>query len=228
MKKLLVIEDDPTSAKIIASTVTNLGQVEVTDLLQTGKNAFDKNKHDLILLDLNLPDGTGFEFLQEVSKMTTSATPVIIFSADERESTKVQAFDLGAHDYIQKPYPLLEARARVERVLRAQNLKDAHHIISLGPIKLNMQSHVVEVQTNLGLTTEELTSKEFKILKALMERPNTVLDRQRILDLVWGPEVHLTDRTIDTHLAAVRKKLGKAGEMIRSVRGVGYEFGLVV
>ena len=80
------------------------------------------------------------------------------------------------------------------------------------------------IQSILKLLRVE--SKEFKILKALMERPNTVLDRQNILDLVWGPDVHLTDRTIDTHLAAVRKKLGKAGEMIRSIRGVGYEFGL--
>jgi two-component system alkaline phosphatase synthesis response regulator PhoP len=225
MKKLLVIEDDPTSAKIITSTLYNLGEIEVTDQLKTGKTAFDKNKHDLILLDLNLPDGTGFDLLNEISRVTTINTPVIILSADERETTKVQAFDLGAYDYIQKPYPLLETRARVERVLRAQNLKANNHLLIMGAVTLNTQSHVVEVKSDLGVIIEELTAKEFKILKALMERPNTVLDRQKILHLVWGPEVHLTDRTIDTHLAAVRKKLGKAGEMIRSIRGVGYEFG---
>lgn len=226
MKKLLVIEDDPASAKIISTTLCNLGEIEVVDQLKTGKTAYDKNKHDLILLDLNLPDGTGFELLHDFSRVTTNNTPVIIFSSDEREATKVQAFDLGAHDYIQKPYPLLETRARVERVLRAQTMKANDHLLIMGPITLNTQSHVVEIKSDLGFINEELTTKEFKILKVLMERPNTVLDRQKILELVWGPDVHLTDRTIDTHLAAVRKKLGKAGEMIRSIRGVGYEFEL--
>jgi two-component system alkaline phosphatase synthesis response regulator PhoP len=226
MKKLLVIEDDPTSAKIITSTLCNLGEIEVADLLKTGKTAFDQKKHDLILLDLNLPDGTGFELLQELSRITTMNTPIIILSCNKRETTKVQAFDLGAYDYIQKPYPLLETRARVQRVLKAQNVKALDYLLAMGPITLNIQSHVVEVKSDLGVLSEELTAKEFKILKALMERPNTVLDRRKILDLVWGPDVHLTDRTIDTHLAAVRKKLGKAGEMIRSIRGVGYEFGL--
>lgn len=224
MKKILVIEDDATSAKIISSALMNVGQIQVEGHLETGRAAINTIQPDLILLDLNLPDGSGFDLMHDLNTKNSFSMPIVILSSDEREATKVQAFNLGAHDYIQKPYALLETKARIERVLRTRTEDKNSLIISYGPLKLNTLNQVVEVQTPTGIENHELTTKEFKILKILMERPNTVLDRQKILDLVWGPTVHLTDRTIDTHLAAVRKKLGKAGDMIRSVRGVGYEF----
>lgn len=225
MKKILVIEDDATSAKIISSTLMSVANIQVVDHLQMGRNAISTIRPDLLLLDLSLPDGSGFDLLHDLHVKNTLSMPVVILSSDERESTKVQAFDLGVHDYIQKPYALLETKARIERVLRARNGDSPSSlVISYGPLKLNTLTQTIEVQTSAGTESHDLTAKEFKILKTLMERPNTVLDRQKILNLVWGPTVHLTDRTIDTHLAAVRKKLGKAGEMIRAVRGVGYEF----
>lgn len=223
MKKILVIEDDTTAIKILSHTLQSIAELTIKNQIKDGRDSLHREKHDLVLLDINLPDGNGLELMENIRyEKKNMFPPIIILSGDEREATKVQAFNLGADDYIQKPYPVLEMRARVERILRTNNVNPLY--ITRGPLKLNIQNHTLEIFNEGQHLNEELTAKEYKILKAFMEHPKVVLDRERIIDLVWGQEVHLTDRTIDTHLSAIRKKMGKYGNSIRSIRGVGYQF----
>ncbi|MBI4578703.1 MAG: response regulator [Planctomycetes bacterium] len=177
---------------------------------------------ELILLDRMLPGLSGDKFLGELKKEPdTAGIPVIMLTAKAEESDQLIGFALGADDYITKPFSMKLVLARIAAVFRRIDAAEAStDVLSAGPIRLDPDRHEVTV----GGEPVSITATEFKLLRALMAAGGRVLNRGRLIDIVLGTGAAVTDRTIDVHITAVRKKLGAAAGWIQTIRGVGYTF----
>lgn len=219
MPKIYFIEDDRSIAYVIEKTLNN-AKFEY-QWFQDGNHLFeaiDASLPDLILLDLMLPNESGLDHLKRLrSNPKTESIPVIILSALSSELDKVTGLDLGADDYVTKPFGVLELLARIQNKLR--HLKD-NKTLSLGNIEMDLQRHEVTVDG----TIINLTYKEFELLKLLLEKPDEVVNRDHIFQVVWGSDLILESRTIDMHIKSIRKKLTEAKSTIEilTVRAVGY------
>jgi two-component system, OmpR family, alkaline phosphatase synthesis response regulator PhoP len=219
MPKIYFIEDDHSIAYVIEKTLSN-AKYEYT-WFQTGKDLFEaieKSLPDLILLDLMLPNESGLDHLKRLrASKETEDIPVIILSALSSELDKVTGLDLGADDYLTKPFGVLELLSRIQNKLRKTKIKQR---LETGNIQMDLQTR--EVYVNAKLIT--LTYKEFELLKLLLEHPDEVLHRDRIFQEVWGSDLVLESRTIDMHVKSIRKKLTdlNANIEIITVRAVGY------
>lgn len=181
----------------------------------------------LCVLDIMLPDIQGTDICRRMRLSEAhSSTPVIILTAMDHETDRVTGLELGADDYVTKPFSPRELVARVRAVLRrvsAQEVKSVSGVITLGPVEMNCETYTVKVSG----TDVDLTTTEFRILSFLMENPGKVFSRSRLLDLLWGGEKYVFERTIDVHIRHIREKLGKASSMVQNVRGIGYRIGEV-
>lgn len=178
---------------------------------------------DLVLLDRMLPGRSGDEIARAMQRDDRlQALPIIMLTAKGEESDQLVGFALGAIDYIVKPFSMKVLLARVGAVLRRGNrpAEYAEKKISRGPVVLDAERHEVTVDS----VPVSLTTTEFRILRTLMAAAGRVLDRNQVIDSVLGPHVAVTDRTVDVHIAALRKKLGGAAGWVQTVRGVGYTF----
>lgn len=212
------VEDDTDIAKIIKSALTKQGyEVHTFNTGQQFLDALDKNKPNMILLDMMLPDISGQDLLKNVrSKESYNDVDVIIISANHMLMDKIDGFDLGADDYIEKPFNLLELMARVESRVRRNKRKK---IISVKNIKIDIDKH----SCFLGDEEIFLTSRQFSILSLLLTNIGSVVSRNKILDEIWGVDVSLETRAIDMHVKSLRKKLNdEKGTIIKTVYGVGY------
>lgn len=179
---------------------------------------------DLLLLDVMLPEEDGLTVLNKLrSSERTRGLPVIMLTAKGTEFDKVMAFDAGADDYVTKPFGVMELIARIKAVMRRADSQTggAHRGYSRGPLSLSVDRHEVLVS---GVPVA-LTFKEFELLTLLFENTGTVLTRDRILREVWGYEFDGENRTVDVHIRTLRQKLGAAGDIIETIRGVGYKIG---
>jgi DNA-binding response OmpR family regulator len=178
---------------------------------------------DLVVLDLMLPDADGFEICKYMKrKKNLSHVPIVILTARSEEADTVLGLELGADDYVRKPFSPNELIARVKTVLRRVESHwetEASTKISVGNITIDPDRHEVAVDGN----KVELTSTEFRILQLLASEKDRVFSRDRILDHLWGNEKVVVDRTIDVHIRHLRSKLGNASKLIRNVHGVGYK-----
>ena len=183
----------------------------------------DSEKPDLVVLDLMLPDADGFEICKYMKrKRDLSHIPIVMLTARSEEADTILGLDLGADDYIRKPFSPNELIARVKTVLRRIESRwegEIPAIISVGNISIDTERHEVIVDGNIV----ELTSTEFRILKLLASKKGRVFSRDRILDHLWSNEKVVVDRTIDVHIRHLRSKLGNASKLIRNVHGVGYK-----
>lgn len=182
---------------------------------------------DLIILDIMLPGMDGLEICKILkSKPKTSSIPIIMLTAKAGEADVVVGLELGADDYVVKPFSPRELVARVKSILRRLNAADgAEEIIKLGTLSINPDKYEVTVEGRYV----DLTTTEFKILEVLCERRGFVFSRDQLLKKkrLWGDDKLVYDRTIDVHIKNLREKLGKAGDMIKTIRGVGYKLELV-
>ncbi|MBD5558944.1 MAG: response regulator transcription factor [Clostridia bacterium] len=178
--------------------------------------------YDLLLLDITLPGISGTDLYRTIRDAAESMIPTIFLSAHNAEMDKVSALDLGADDYITKPFGVLELGARVKAVLRraGRSTSPDRNILRQGPILLDANTRTVKVD---GIPVE-LTNKEFALLESLMQDIGRPLSRQEILDRAWGVNAAIETRTVDMHVKTLRRKLGDASRFIRTVRGVGYKF----
>lgn len=178
---------------------------------------------DLVLLDIMLPGIDGLEICRMLkSKNRTSKLPIIMLTAKASEADVVVGLELGADDYIVKPFSPRELVARVKSLLRRTGIKEVQEEnLKIGPISLNPDKFDVKVNGN----KIDLTTTEFKILEALIQRRGTVFTRDQLLKKkrLWGDDKLVYDRTIDVHIKNLREKLGKAGNMIKTIRGIGYK-----
>ena len=221
-KLIAVVDDDPGVVDIVTEYLTNEG-FKVNGFT-AGQGLFDflgKKIPDLILLDLILPGMDGFEICRILKeKKEYSAIPIIILSGRDEETNKVQGLDLGADDYIVKPFSLKEMHSRIKAVLRRLEPEGEEKIIKIGD-KLMMDLQKYQVTVNGEKV--ELTPTEFKILQLLSSRKGQVFTRERILDFLWGEEKVVIARTVDVHIRHLREKLGKEADLIKNVRGIGYK-----
>ncbi|HEY8349493.1 MAG TPA: response regulator transcription factor [Clostridia bacterium] len=184
--------------------------------------ALESRLPDLILLDIMLPGEDGMEILKKLkASVKTRHIPVIMITAKSAEYDKVLGLDSGADDYITKPFGIMEFLSRVRAVLRRAGNARSVSELSAGRLKMYVDRHVVLADGK----EVALTLKEFELLKYLMENTGIVLTRDRLLEKVWGYEFEGETRTVDVHIRSLRQKLGEAGSVIETIRGVGYRIG---
>ncbi|MCD7927892.1 MAG: response regulator transcription factor [Oscillospiraceae bacterium] len=178
-----------------------------------------KEKPELILLDLMLPDEDGIEILKKLrGYVVTEKIPVILATAKGTEYDKVIGLDLGADDYLAKPFGMMEMVSRIRAVLRRTAPEAAPSLLTCGGLEMNETSHQVRVNG----APVELTLKEYALLRLFLQNPGRVFTRDNLLQTVWDSEFVGETRTVDVHIASLRTKLGPAAGCIRTVRGVGY------
>lgn len=217
-KLIYSIEDDRDIALIINKTLSKQGYLVET--FYDGKSffeAFKKEKPQLILLDLMLPDMSGSEILKAIrADYLNDEIQVIIISAKHMVTDKVEHLDLGADDYLEKPFDLLELMARVDAKMRRIEKKS---LLTVGPLTLDIKQRQVVKDGK----TIDLTNKEFDILTALMKHSPNVITREQLFGIIWKVEQAFESRTLDVHIKSLRDKLEDDGTLIKTVYGVGYK-----
>ena len=217
--RLLLVEDDLTIASPLVRGLEREGfSVEHAECGADARRALDAAAPDVVLLDLGLPDVDGFELCRELRAV--SGVPIIVVTARGEEVDRVVGLELGADDYVVKPFGFRELVARVRAVLRRGAARTAP-TPTLGPLVVDRRTRRAFVDDRLVT----LTPKEFDLLALLADDPGAVYGRQRILDEVWDPHWYGPTKTLDVHIASLRRKLGRP-ELIETVRGVGYRLGV--
>lgn len=220
MREILLLEDDTTLGRGIQLALQDPDvTIALTGTLSQAREMLAQKKFDLLILDVNLPDGSALDLLREVRQ--GEAVPVILLTANDLEMDVVTGLESGADDYITKPFGMMEFLARVKAVLRRSGQKQGEKELHCGSLTILVERH--EVQENGRLV--ELTLKEFEVLKYLVENKGIVLTRDQLLGHVWGYDFDGETRTVDVHIRSLRQKLGDAGALIETVRGVGYRIG---
>jgi len=223
MQRILVVDDEPDLLELIRFNLTAAGfRVDLATSGRAALASLRRSPPDLLLLDLMLPDIPGTELCRRVrSAPELAELPVIMLTAKAEEVDRIVGLELGADDYVTKPFSPRELALRVKAVLRRQaSERESNSPLEHEDLRLEPDSY----RCWLGEHDIPLTAKEFGLLRALMSRPGRVMTRDRLLSEVWGRDVTVTSRTIDTHLKRLREKLGNAGNLIETVRGVGYRF----
>ena len=223
--RVLVIEDEPDIRKTIDYNLSKESyEVIQAASIEEGEKALASNKIDVIILDLMLPDGSGLTLCRDIkSESSTKNIPVIILTAKTEEVDRVVGFELGADDYVTKPFSVRELILRVKAILKrgvSTEIKTDNVQDSFGELTLNYDEH----QAYINNEEISLTALEFKLLKHLINRKGRVQTRDQLLEDVWGYSSNVTTRTVDTHIKRLREKLGIVGEHIQTIRGVGYRF----
>lgn len=222
MKTILVIEDEQDLAELIAYNLEKEGYLPLIAIDGTsGLKKAQSEIPDLILLDLMLPGISGIDICKVLKENErTAAISIIMLTAKGEEIDRVVGFEVGADDFMVKPFAMRELLLRVRAVLRRSGfVEPPGNIIKIGPLSIDYDCHIV----NIAGEEIFLTSTEFKLLLSLAEKIGRVQSRERLLKDVWGFS-HIGDtRTVDTHITRLRTKLGMAGNLIRTVRGYGYK-----
>ena len=219
MQSIYIVEDDKNIAEIEEFALKNAGyEVYTFGNAKKFEERLEKEYPDLIIMDIMLPDRDGLSLVKDLRGHRETATiPIIMVTAKTSEMDKVKGLDQGADDYMTKPFGIMELISRVKAMLRRVNLQ-ADNDLEFDGIVLNDAKHQVVIDGKVC----ELTYKEFELLKMLMQNSGIVLQRNRILDRVWGIDYEGESRTLDMHIKTLRKKLGEKGALIQTVRNVGY------
>ena len=223
-QKILIIEDEPDIRETLVYNFSREGYdiLSASSLLEA-RSQIESNTFSLILLDLMLPDGSGLDLCREIkSDKYKSSIPIIILTAKDDEVDKVVGFELGADDYVTKPFSVRELILRAKAVLKRGEKESDNVEIKrqFGQLSIDIESHEVFVD-NVEII---LTAIEFKLLCQLIDRRGRVQSRDQLLSDVWGYTAEVTTRTVDTHIKRLRVKLGSMGKYVQTIRGVGYKF----
>ena len=222
--KILVIEDEPDIRKNLEYNLAREGfSVIGAASISEAELNLSAQTFNLILLDLMLPDGSGLDLCKKIkADSKTESIPVIILTAKDDEVDKVVGFEIGADDYVTKPFSVRELILRVKAVLkRGTEKKDILEVErKFGDLRIDIDSHEVHVDDS----KINLTALEFKLLRQLVDTRGRVQSRDQLLSEVWGYSSDVTTRTVDTHVKRLREKLGPMGKYIQTIRGVGYKF----
>ena len=221
-EKILIVEDDPDISEMIAYNLGREGfSIESTGNGEDAVARAQKGNPAIIILDIMLPGMDGMEVCRTLKEAPgTRHIPIIMLSAKSQETDKVVGLELGADDYVTKPFSPRELIARIRAVLRRAKPREAAQVVRAGIVEIDSLRHRVSV-SGKEIT---LTTTEFKLIEYLAQRPGEAVTRQQILDSVFGYHSDVYDRTVDTHIKTLRKKLGHAKGCIETLRGVGYRF----
>ena len=226
--KVLVIEDEPDIRKTVEYNLTREGyEVSGCGSISEAKALLENPNFSIILLDLMLPDGSGLDLCKQIkSNPETNEIPILILTAKDDEVDKVVGFELGADDYVTKPFSVRELILRVKAILKrnTKTISSSNQIHEInrnfGSLKIDLESYEVFINDEEVI----LTTLEFKLLNQLIERRGRVQTRDQLLTDVWGYSSDITTRTVDTHIKRLREKLGSTGKYVQTIRGVGYKF----
>ena len=221
--KILIVEDEPD----IRDTLSYNFEKEGFKVLSSpnGKSALkllESNEPNIVILDLMLPDMSGLDICRQIKNdKKLSDTSIIMLTAKSEEVDRIVGFELGADDYVTKPFSVRELILRVKVLIKKHTTTEHKDTsISLGSIYMNLDAHVVKINKKDII----LTALEFKLLKHLLQRKGRVQTRDQLLGDVWGYSSEVTTRTVDTHIKRLREKLGVVADYIQTIRGVGYKF----
>ena len=220
---IYLVEDDASIRELVVYALNKSGfQAVGFDTPSAFWQALAQQTPELILLDIMLPEEDGLQILRKLRQSpTTRRTPVIMLTAKGSEYDKVIGLEAGADDYIPKPFGMMELIARVKALLRRVDDRPAAESYQAGSLTVCPERHLVEVEGR----QVTLTLKEFELLCMLMKNRNMVLTRDQLLNQIWGYSFDGENRTVDVHIRTLRQKLGSAGDVIETVRGVGYKIG---
>lgn len=222
MTKIWVVEDEPDIANLVAHNLQKEQfRVKIFYEGESFLKSLGDEVPDLVILDLMLPEIDGLNICKIMrSDERTESTPIIILTAKGEESDIILGLELGADDYVTKPFSVKELIARVKAVLRRVESPAGEGIIEVEGMSIDVEGFKVEIDGN----PVDLTYAEFKILSLLISKPGRVFTRQQIIDWIWQGDKIVTLKTVDVHVAHLRSKIGKYGDFIKAVRGVGYKF----
>ncbi len=216
------VEDDLNIRELVIYTLVSAGYEAKG--LASGQELFEAlsgQKAQLVLLDIMLPEEDGLSILKKLrEKSETADVPVIMLTAKDSEFDKVMGLDMGADDYIAKPFGMTELISRIRAVLRRYEKNKTNKVYRIGELYVNHAKHIIEVS---GVSVA-LSYKEYSLLMALLEAEGDVVKRDTLLTKVWG-EFYTESRTLDVHIRKLRMKLGSAGMLIQTVKGIGYKIG---
>jgi len=222
MEKILVIEDNKDYQFLVQSALGTEFKVICADSGRQGVDLAREHKPDLILLDITLGEVDGFEVCHLLKgQKETASTPVIFLSSRNDSHSKVMGFDLGADDYIEKPFEAEELKARIRVRIRQNNARrEGVSVYEVQGLRIDFLGHRVFIEEK----EIPFSALEFKLLSYFVRNPDRVLSRERILNNVWGVDTFVTDRVVDSHIRSIRKKLGAYKDHIESIYGEGYRF----
>ena len=219
---IYLVEDDANIRELVVYTLNSTGyESRGFGTPSEFWKAMDEQLPQLVLLDIMLPEESGLSILEKIRKdRKTKKLPVIMLTAKGTEIDKVRGFELGADDYIPKPFGMMELVARVKALLRrtGENEDEVLTEYEIGDLYVSPKKHKVKVAGE----RVSLTRKEFEMLCCLLENKNIVLTRDQLLNKIWGYSFDGESRTVDVHIRTLRRKLGDAGKIIKTVRGIGY------
>ena len=218
---IFVVEDDSNIRELESYALRNSGY-EVAEFCD-GKNLIEEcasKKPKLVILDIMLPGTDGISLLKQLkASPETKNIPVMFITAKTSEMDMVKGLDLGADDYITKPFGVMQLVSRVKALLRRTNTSDGEEVLKCGKIELNTEQHTVTADGKEC----KLTYKEFEILKLFMKNQGKVFSRDKLMEIVWGFDYQGETRTVDMHIKTLRAKLGSAKDAVQTVRNVGYK-----
>jgi two-component system, OmpR family, response regulator RegX3 len=223
-RTILLIEDEQAISEPLATALGREGfETVVAGTAAEGLELFEGRSPDLVLLDVMLPDGDGRDVLRRIRE--TSRTPVVMLTARGEEMDRVLGLELGADDYVTKPFSAAELAARIRAVLRraGDSAEPAAVVLEAGDVRMNLDTH----EATRGGEPLDLTVKEFELLRVLLERAGKLVRREELVREVWDPAWFGSTKTLDVHVSALRKKLGDdpaSPRYIHTVRGVGFRF----
>ena len=221
MKKLIyIVEDEPDLRDALVYNFQNDFKVKSFGNGEACLDKIKKKKPDLIVLDIMLPGMTGLDLCRKIRASDDfNNIAIILLTAKGEEVDRIVGFEIGADDYVTKPFSVRELILRAKVILKKQG-SDEEELLEYGSISMNLGAHKVEENG----TEIALTALEYKLLKHLLKRKGRVQSRDQLLSDVWKLSTEVTTRTVDTHIKRLREKLGKSGDLIQTIRGVGYRF----
>lgn len=224
MNNVLLIENSDETYKTVLNSVSSIAHLSWTQSISEAKNELRHKDFKLIILETELPDGNGIEFCSEI-QATYSHIPVIFLTANTKLADKVLSFSAGADDYITKPFHPLELRARLESRLRRMNqLSFEADMFKWKELQITKSRQEVVVLNESQPNKIDLTSLEYKLLIYFAYRTGEVVHRDQILTDIWGSDIYVSHRSVDTHVSKLRKKLGSISHIFESIHGSGYKF----
>lgn len=223
-EKILIIEDEKPLVKLLKYNLEKEGfRVFAAHDGEAGLSAFEKEKPNLVLLDVMLPQMDGFEFCRTVRRQYK--TPILMLTAKKEEVDRVLGLELGADDYVTKPFSVREVVARIKAILRRSGEKpEVLRLVRIGDLEVDLDKHETRVKGKIV----DLSFKEFEFLKCLLQAHEKVLTRDEILEKVWGYDrsMEIDTRTVDQHVKRIREKLGSEADRLLTIKNVGYRLKL--
>lgn len=221
--KVLVVDDDPDIRRLVEMVLGREGYLATS--VESAQDAYKKvaaSKPDLIVLDLQLPDEDGFSICKKLrSDPSTAHIPILMLTVQSVDSYKIAGLELGADDYVIKPFNQAELAARIKAILRRTRAKEEKQpTLTDGTVTVHLDKHIVEC----GGKVVDLSPKEFDLLVCLMKSKGNVMTREALCESVWGHEYYQNTRTVDVHVGRLRKKLGKIGDKVETIERIGYRW----